>query len=192
MKRNIAVACIGLALPLFASAGTPVEKGAHELHLRASWDLLGSQQTYMTPIRAGAGRYLTDIVQAGGFISLTKSNDDSYWGKSDVWGLGLYGEIHAPWPRSVLPYLGVSVGLLDGDTPKSTAFAASISPGLKIYLNHFVALSAQLDWNMSTDEIYDFDRDYEFKDRYPESEKVKGEGDRMGLGMSVALRVVLH
>ncbi len=192
MNRSIVVAWAGVAFALSALAGSPTEQGASELHLRASWDVLGSQQTYVTPIRAGAGYYLRDNMQVGGFLSFTKTDDDSYWGKSDVWGLGVYGEIHKQWRHPVLPYVGVSIGLLDGDTHRSTALVASISPGIKFYLNDFVAFSTQLDWNMSSSEIYDFDRDYDYKAFHPKSERVKGDGDNMGLGMSVAVRIMLY
>ena len=169
-----------------AVAAPPTEYGVYELHLQPAFDFQDSQQTTMTPLRAGLGYYLTPYAQVGGYMSLTKKKNGSFWGKSDVWGLGVFGEAAMNWDYPVLPYLGLSLGFLDGDGDNSTAFVATLSPGVKGFLMETLALSLQLDWNFSNEPIYDFDRDYAFPDT------IEGSGKKSSLAVSLALRILFY
>lgn len=169
-----------------AVAAPPTEQGVYELHLQPSFDIQDSQQTTMTPIRVGLGQYLTPSTQVGGYMSLTKKKDGSYWGKSDMWGLGVFGESAMNWDYPVLPYIGLSLGFLDGDGDNDTAFIATLSPGVKGFLMETLALSLQMDWHVSNKPVYDFDRDYAFPDT------IEGSGKRSSLSVSLALRILFY
>ena len=163
-------------------AAPPTERGVYELHVSPTVDFSDKQQTRMTPFRVGLGQYFNASTHAGGYIMFTKSKNDSYWGTSDVWGLGIFGETSMTWDYPALPYLGLSLGFMDGDDENDTAFVATLSPGVKGYLLETLALSVQLDWNFSNKPIYDFSRDFSFVD------SVEGSGKKSSVTMSLAIR----
>ncbi len=191
MRRSFCVAglaCLFVA-PVVAPvtlAAPPTEYGVYEMHIQPSFDIQDDQQIYMTPMRVGLGYYLSPYAQAGGYLSLTKAEAYSYWGKSDVWGLGVFGETVVMWDYPVFPYLGLSLGFLDGDGDNKTAFVSTLSPGVKGFLMETLALSLQLDWHFSNRPIYDFKRNFEIHD------SIEGSGKRSSITLSLALRILFY
>jgi hypothetical protein len=187
MSKRLSLAaglCVFAATAL--RAAPPTEYGVYELHFQPSFQLTGKSHADLIPLRVGLGHYLSPASQVGGYMTLSKKDNGSYWGTSDVWGLGVFGETALTWDRPLYPYLGLSMGLLDGDGDNSTAFAASVSPGVKTFLMETVAFSLQFDWNLSNRPIYDFKRDYSF----PNS--VEGKGDKTSLALTLAVRVLFY
>jgi hypothetical protein len=181
MKRLllcVVLACV--SAPLFAA---PVQKGLYEVTGGVSWDVSYDGNDKLIPVYAGLGYYSSDRVQAGGLISFTKKSEDSFWGVSDVWGLGAFCEYNFTGNSASVPYAGISARLLDGGG--DVVVVGDLFAGIKVFVVPTVALFGQVNFSIASDEIYDFDRDWLVPDR------IEGQGEPTDVGISAGVRVVL-
>ncbi|MFW6151706.1 MAG: outer membrane beta-barrel protein [Verrucomicrobiota bacterium] len=133
----------------------------YEIKLELSSDISDSGGDDDHPaIVGGLGWYHWERVLFGGYCSFEKK-ETGYWGKSNLWGLGAYGEYHFKTESPVVPYLAASMGFLDGDEDDDTVFTLSGGAGLKVSLTKILSVSAQLDLNWADSEVYD----YEWEDK---------------------------
>ncbi len=158
--KTFLIAClvIGLALPAFCAS---LEKGNYEVRIEAAYDIANTADGARASFVGGLGGYVRDNLLLGGFVSFEKKVEDSYWGIDDVWGLGAFAEYNFnPAGHPVVPFLGISAGLLDGDDETGdTVFTMALSAGLKVFITRSVSLVTQVNVNWANDEVYDFDRD---------------------------------
>jgi len=181
MKRLLTIAAAAIvSIPALAG---PVQQGLYEVRGGFSWDLAYEGNDKFIPVEAGLGYYLTDNVQVGGFMSFTKKDDDSYWGVSDVWGLGLFCEYNFVGNGPAVPYIGVDARLLDGGG--DVVLIGDIFLGIKAFVMPTLALFGQVGISAASEEIYDFERDWQSED------STDGDGETVGVGISGGIRIVL-
>jgi len=181
MKRLITIAAAAVvSIPALAG---PVQKGLYEVQGGLSWDVAYEGNDKFVPVKAGLGYYVTDNVQLGGFMSFTKKDADSYWGVSDVWGLGLFCEYNFVGNRAAVPYIGVDARMMDGGG--DMVLIGDLFLGMKAFIMPTLALFGQVDVSAASDEIYDFERDWQ------SSDSTDGEGESVGFGVSGGVRIVL-
>jgi hypothetical protein len=181
MKRLLTVAAAAIvSIPALAG---PVQKGLYEVQGGFAWDVAYEGNDKFIPVMAGLGYYLTDNVEAGGFMSFTKKDEDSYWGVSDVWGLGVFCAYNFVGNGSGVPYIGVAARLLDGGG--DVVLIGDLFLGMKAFVMPTLALFGQVDISAASEEIYDFERDWQSKD------STDGDGEPIGVGISGGVRIVL-
>ena len=189
MKRASSAAILftlfsSLYLPAATHAANLAE-GVYEVRMEANWDVLYDGHDQAVPLRGGLGYYLSDQIQIGGLISFSKKEIGSFWGVDDVWGLGLFGEYNFPSTSPLVPYSSASLSMLDGNSGGDSVIVLAASGGIKYFITRTVALFAQLNINLATDEIYDFDRDDDIPD------EVDGSGSAFDVSTDLGVRIVL-
>jgi hypothetical protein len=189
MKRFTAILFSALlSIPVFAAP--PTQQGTYEARVQAMADLGDVEGNVGVPIEGNFGYYLTQNIQLGGEVLFGKKDFDSYWGKGNVWGLGVYGEFNVDWDFVIYPYVGVGAMLLDDSNDKAdrgNVFQLTVSPGIKVFLTDYISLSLQANWESATDDIYDFKRD----EGIPE-DQISGSGKTSALTGAVAIRFLFY
>ena len=175
---SVATACVSVS----AIAG-PVQKGLYEVQAGVNWDVAYDGNDKYVPVSAGLGYYVTDQIQVGALLSFTKKDEDSFWGVSDVWGLGAFCEYNFSGSDSILPYVGAAAHAYDGGG--DVVWVGEAFGGMKYFFMPTVAVFGQINLSAASDEIYDFQRDWLVAD------KIDGKGENIGLGVSAGLRIVL-
>lgn len=166
-----------LALSVQAS---PLSRGADEVRTEVVYDMSQTDDPYVA-VLAGMGHYFRDNLLLGGYVSWEKKSWSSYWGVTDLWELGIYGEYDYLRYEKVVPFVGLSMGLVDGDLPKDdTIFMAKVTGGLKYFINDVVAIALNLNVEMSGEEVFNYDR---------ESDTV-GSGENVGYSVALGARSV--
>ncbi|MBM4147677.1 MAG: hypothetical protein FJ224_01335 [Lentisphaerae bacterium] len=184
--KILAVSAVAALVAVSAVAG-PVQQGLYEVHVGANWDVAYDGYDKFPPIQAGLGYYFSDNLQAGGFITFSKKNADSFWGVDDVWGLGIFGEYCFVGDDALVPYVSATLQMLDGSAQDDdTVFVFSAAAGAKFFFLPTVALFGQVNFNAATDEVFDFDRNWLIK-----SDSVTGSGETTDVSVSAGVRVVL-
>ncbi len=178
MKKNLIVLlAVTILIPVgYAEARQPL----YEMRLELSSDISDSgDDDAHASIVGGLGWYHWERVLFGGYCSFEKK-ETGYWDKSNVWGLGAYGEYHFKTGSPVVPYLGGSMGFLDGNDEDDTAFTISGAAGVKVYVTETLAISAQLNLNWADEDIYDYEiSDYKLK---------LGDGNSTDVTANIGLR----
>ena len=178
MKRFI-VCGIAVLLALSVQA-SPIAKGADEVRTEVVYDLSQSGDPYVA-ILGGIGHFVRDNLLLGGYASFEKKSWKSYWGVSDLWELGVYGEYDYLHYEKTIPFLGLSMGLVDGDLPENdTLFVARATAGVKYFVTKIVALSLNLNLDMSSKGVFDFKR----------VSDTEGDGDSIGFSLGLGARSV--
>ncbi|MDI6775479.1 MAG: hypothetical protein QME60_08870 [Verrucomicrobiota bacterium] len=172
-----------LAIPVLAAPST--HQGVYEARIEPTADLAGVEDNMGISVRGAFGYYLSQNVQLGGSILFAKKEFESYWGKGNVWGLGLYGEFNADWGLALYPYVGVGAMLLDDSNDnRDPVLQITVSPGVKVFLTDYISLSIQANWNAAKEEIYEFERDL--------TVPLDGEGKTSALTGAVAIRFLFY
>jgi opacity protein-like surface antigen len=175
MKKFLAALLIVFCLsPLSVALA---QQTTYEMRLEASTDISDTEDNAHAAVVGGLGWYHWERVLFGGYVSFEKKDADSYWGVSDVWGLGGYGEYHFNMDSPVVPYLGASLGFLDGDKKEDTTFVMAGSGGIKVFVTDRVAISGQLNLNWADANIYDYDWE-------------DSEGDATDISANIGLRYI--
>lgn len=155
-KYLIPAIAVAFILPI---TGVMAQQAIYELKLEASSDIADTDDDAHAALVGGLGWYHSESMLIGGYFSFEKKNYESYWGVSNVWGLGAYGEYLFNLNSPVVPYLGASLGFLDGSNKDDdTTFVMAGSGGIKVFLTETMAVSAQLNLNWADNEIYDYER----------------------------------
>lgn len=139
------------ASPLIASGA---RTGCTEAQISMLADVRGSHGESRPIVSGSLGYYLTDWLQAGARVTYESDKDPSYWGWQAIWGLG--GYVQCDWNRwncSVVPYLKLGYTALSADT-RDTVNVVSAAPGLNVFLAETISLSAQVNFDFATEEIY--------------------------------------
>ncbi len=178
MKRLIV---FGMAI--LAAAGVQavqIEKGAYEARAEVIYDLSKSGDPYVA-VLAGVGYFVRDNIQVGGYGAFEKKSWSSYWGVTDLFELGVFGEYDFIKYETVMPFLGVSMGLADGDLPEDdTLFMAKATGGLKYFATETMAIALSLNLDMSNKGLFDFRRE----------SNTEGDGDNIGYSVTLGGRSV--
>ncbi len=156
--KKLVVFCI-IALVSVSSIAGPMQKGNIELRLDAAFDLeQGTDDGYVTA-HCGMGRFLSERILVGGMVAFERREWGSYWGVSDVWGLGGYGEYHFVYSDTMIPYLSLALTYLDGNNPDNdVVYDITTGAGVKIFVTDTIMLAGQLNYAWASEDIHDYDR----------------------------------
>ncbi len=188
MKKAISI----LSGFLFAAtllAASPTQQGTYEARIEPLADLGEVEGNVGVPIRGAFGYYFSQNFHVGVCMSFAKKEFESYWGKANLWGLGLYGEfsLDRDWP--VVPYIGLTGTFLDDSNDnRDVVLVLTVSPGLKVSLSEYISLSVQANWNAATEDIYQFERRIVIPS---DLDTIRGAGEATGVTGAVALRFLL-
>ena len=110
-------------------------KGTKEVELRGAFTF---EPNDVFSVHASYGPFLDDArIQVGGLVNYSHSNS------SDFYTLGVFANYHFPSASQLLPYVGVFVGLSDGDGTDSTT-SYGVQGGAKYFINSSVAFTGAL------------------------------------------------
>ena len=183
MKKLMIVLLISAAvLPAFGEA---MDEGAYETRLGVLYNFADDNDNKNTAIQGALGYYFWNDIQMGAFVSFDKKGGEteSFWGVDDVWGLGVFGEYNVQMDSAIVPFLGVSAGLLDGDQAGDTVYVIDLSSGVKCFVTDTIAIAIQLNLEWASDDIYNVDRD-------PDTNDILA-GDNFAVTAEVGIRIAL-
>lgn len=170
LMKKLIVALAGLFAAMPTAFADNQDMGTYELRLSGLIDpdtFAGGQ----VDLDVGLGYFVADNMEAGGRVSF--SDNDA----AQTIGLGGFGEINVPAPDLVVvPYVGAGLGVLsaDPDSGKSrTALVATGYAGVKYFITEDLALAAQADFDLATEEVFGKDN---------------GKADSINLDITLSLR----
>jgi hypothetical protein len=116
-------------------------KGTKEVELRGAFQF---EPDDVFNIHASYGPFLDDArIQVGGVFDYAHGDGDTY-------SFGAFARYHFPGASATLPYLGISIGVLDGDNQDSEVYYGA-EAGVKHFLNSSVALTGALVYRAADD-----------------------------------------
>jgi hypothetical protein len=121
-------------------------RGTKEVQLRGAFQFEPDDVFF---VNASYGPFLDDArIQVGGEVEYFHTDD------SDTYALGVFARYHFPGASATLPYLGVSLGIADGDNQDSSVYYGA-EAGVKHFLNSSVALTGALVYRATDDDDSD-------------------------------------
>jgi hypothetical protein len=187
MKKLLLASCILVSgLTLIAK---PLPKAVYELKLATAFDLVNTTDMDTIPIEFGLGYNYTKELQIGGFFSYSKKDWGSYFGPNGVWEIGAFGEYSFFVSERFRPYVGLSLSLLDGqDSEADMIFNIAPNVGTKFFLTDNLSIFAQVDLNIASKDIYDFEREAGPDNDWPTG---IGSGENFNVSALIGLRYLL-
>jgi len=187
MKKLLIAACIIISgLTLIAK---PLPKAVYEVKLSTGTDLLNTTDMESIPVEFGLGYNYKKELLFGGFFSYSKKKWDSYFGPNGLWEIGAYSEYSFFVSERFRPYLALSMSLLDGqDSEADMVFNVAPGVGAKFFLTENLSVFAQVDLNIASKDIYDFEREAGPDNDWPTG---VGSGENYNVSLSAGLRYLL-
>jgi hypothetical protein len=169
----------------------PMEQGSYEVRAGAMYNIERTPERIYAPVMAGFGYYVLDGLQFGGLITFEKREWESAWGVGNVWGIGGFGEYVLVLDPDipVMPSFAVSARLMDTDNRGDMVLVGALSPGVRFFVTETLALALQLDVNLATRDIYNYQRDW-VKDDVTYPDNITGEGSQIGWTIGAGVRVL--
>ena len=96
-------------------------------------------------LNIGYGPFLNPNLQVGGQVSFSDPD-----GGNSSYGLGAFANYHFPSASTLLPYVGVFLGYLDGDGIDGDA-SYGVQAGVKYFLNSSVSVFGEFNYRDSDD-----------------------------------------
>ena len=158
----------------------PMEQGMYEVRTEAGH---GFDSYASVALIGGLGYFVTDNIAVGALVSFEKMEWESYWGKSDLWGLGGYAEYTFDLDNVFYPFAGAQVLFYSGNQnmyEEDMVPVFSLSGGFKAMVNDIVALTLRGNINFAGEEIFRIER--------PDDTDGKSVGFSIAAGVSFMLR----
>jgi len=158
MKRLIAVLAV-LALAVTGQAAN-IDAGTYELELGGGIDFDGPSGTQFD-LNAGMGYFVADYIEVGVRIALSDNDDVGSY------GLGVFGEYNFDLGTQLVPFVGADVSWFNVDVEgefvdeSEDAGVLGVYGGVKYFLTEDVALYAQAEAELASEDIYLEDDDVE-------------------------------
>jgi hypothetical protein len=185
-----AAVLLAVAALCSSALADPMEQGTYEVRGGLIYNIENTVQPLYLPVMGGFGYYLADSLQAGGLITFEKRKWQSAWGVGNVWGVGGFAEytpLIGP-DIPIMPSLTLMGRAMDSDNAGDVVFVGTLSPGVRLLIAN-VALTLNVDVNLASQEIYNFDREWVVNDiTYPDS--ISGTGSRVGYSVEAGVRVL--
>ncbi|MDA3797628.1 MAG: outer membrane beta-barrel protein [Kiritimatiellae bacterium] len=186
MKKILLISCVLMTAAAFAK---PLPKAVYEVKIATGADLLNTTDMKDIPLEFGLGYNVKKELLVGGFFSYSKKDWDSYFGPNGVWEVGAYSEYSFFVSEHFRPYVSLSLSLLDAqDTEADMVFNFAPGVGAKLFLTDNLSLFAQVDLNIASKDIYDFEREAGPNNDWPTSE---GSGENYNVSLAAGLRYLL-
>ncbi len=154
-KHAVAMAIIAVLGAPSALAAVTLEKGTQELALQGSLDL-DYVDDYLFVLNTSYGYFIYDKWEVGGVLDINMSDS------SKQFQFGGFTEYNFTNSSNWVPYVGAAIQLAnlsgedgdyDFDFEDVTAMNIKVSGGVKYFINPHVALSAEVNYNIATDDI---------------------------------------
>lgn len=156
MKKNaVAIALAGLMFTPALWAGVDLPEGTQEFGLQGSLDL-DYVDDYLFVLNTSYGYFIYDDWEIGAVLDVSMSDSNKQF------QFGGFTEYNFTNTSNWVPYLGAAAQLanlsgdggdLDFDVEDVTALNIKLSGGVKYFINPHVAISAEVNYNISTDDI---------------------------------------
>ncbi|UTV28485.1 outer membrane beta-barrel protein [Photobacterium atrarenae] len=157
MKKNAVVLALFsvLSAPAVMANYVDLSKGTQEFGLQGSLDL-DYVDDYLFLLNTSYGYFIRDDWEIGGVLDLNMSDS------TQEFQIGFFTEYNFTNTSNWVPYLGTafqvanlsgSDGDFDFDFEDATALNVKFSGGVKYFINTNVAISAEVNYNIATDDI---------------------------------------
>ncbi|MGR5061822.1 outer membrane beta-barrel protein [Photobacterium sp. DNB22_13_2] len=155
-KHAVAIAtllALGAATP--ALAGVTLEQGTQEFGLQGSLDL-DYVDDYLFVLNTSYGYFVRENWEVGGVLDVSMSDNNKQF------QFGAFTEYNFTNTSNWVPYLGAAAQVAnlsvsgddaDFDLEDATALNIKLSGGVKYFINPHVAISAEVNYNIATDDI---------------------------------------
>ena len=145
MKKTLTGFLVICACSVFGEA---YQQGLFEIGLDGKHDFENADGKTETEIRTSLGYYVAGDVQLGGLINFANSGSDIGW------GAGPYIEVNLDFELVVVPYAAFRATANFGELYPADHLMAEAAAGLKIMLSDYVALAAEVYYDMASKEIF--------------------------------------
>ncbi|PSW20628.1 hypothetical protein C9I98_07200 [Photobacterium sanctipauli] len=135
-----------------------LQQGTQEIGIQGSLDL-DYVDDYLLDLNTSYGYFVRDKWEIGGELDLTISDN------AQNYQIGAFTEYNFTNTSLWVPYLGVGAqyAYSDINDNSDSAFNFQVSAGMKYFLHPQIALAAEVNYNLATEDIY-ADGDGEAKD----------------------------
>nr|WP_086937504.1 outer membrane beta-barrel protein [Thaumasiovibrio occultus] len=154
-KSTVALALMGILATPALWAGAELPQGTQEFGLQGSLDL-DYVDDYLFVLNTSYGYFIRDNWEIGGVLDVNMSDS------TQQFQIGGFTEYNFTNSTNWVPYLGLAAQLanlsgsdgdFDFDFEDATALNIKVSGGVKYFINPHVAVSAEVNYNISTDDI---------------------------------------
>lgn len=154
-KNAVALVVIGTFFTPTLWASVTLPEGTQELALQGNLDL-DYVDDYLFVLSTSYGYFIRENWEIGGVLDVNMSD------KSQQFQFGGFTEYNFVNNSNWVPYLGAAAqvanlsgddGDFDFDFEDATALNIKLSGGVKYFINPHVAISAEVNYNISTDDI---------------------------------------
>lgn len=154
-KHAVAMAVITILSAPSALAEVTLEKGTQELALQGSLDL-DYVDDYLFVLNTSYGYFIYDKWELGGVLDISMSDS------AKQFQFGAFTEYNFTNSTNWVPYVGAAAQVanlsdVEGDFGLDfedvTALNIKLAGGIKYFINPHVALSAEVNYNIATDDI---------------------------------------
>ncbi|MEJ2762687.1 outer membrane beta-barrel protein [Photobacterium sp. MCCC 1A19761] len=157
MNKNAVVLALfsALSAPAAWANNVDLSQGTQELGLQGSLDL-DYVDDYLFLLNTSYGYFIREDWEIGGVLDVNMSDS------TQQFQVGFFTEYNFTNSSNWVPYLGAafqvanlngSDGNFDFDVEDATALNVKIAGGLKYFINPHVAISAEVNYNIATDDI---------------------------------------
>ncbi|MDV5168580.1 outer membrane beta-barrel protein [Photobacterium rosenbergii] len=158
MKKNIVALLIASSLLPSISQAVELKKGTQEFGLQGSLDF-DYVDDYLFVINTSYGYFIYDDWELGGVLDGSMSENNKSF------NIGVFTEYNFTNESNWVPYLGAAAQLatlsfeggdfdgIDLDSEDITALNIKLAGGIKYFINPHVAISAEVNYNIATDDI---------------------------------------
>ncbi|GAB6261982.1 opacity family porin [Photobacterium sp. CCB-ST2H9] len=156
MKQKALALLVSTMLASPAALAVTLEKGTQEFGLQGSLDL-DYIDDYLFILNTSYGYFLTNDWELGGVLDVNMSDS------MKTFQIGMFTEYNFTNSTDWVPYLGAAAQVanlsanadedVDFDIEDVTALNIKLAAGLKYFINQHVALSAEVNYNIATDDI---------------------------------------
>ena len=156
MKKNaVALALVGTFFTPVLWAGVDLPEGTQEFGLQGSLDL-DYVDDYLFVLNTSYGYFIREDWEIGAVLDVNMSDS------TQQFQVGGFTEYNFTNTSDWVPYLGAAAQLanlsgddgdFDFDFEDVTALNIKLSGGVKYFINKHVAVSAEVNYNISTDDI---------------------------------------
>jgi opacity protein-like surface antigen len=145
------VCILSCAICATAAIAAPIGRGAKELSLSGSFDSKGQTGTTID-LNAQVGYFMVDYVEVG-LIGGFSDNE-----VVQTWSAGVFGELHMPLNRTVIPFIGI--GALYGNTEiedpaeETDSVTLNLTGGSKFFVSENLAVSLAYVFSVANEDIF--------------------------------------
>jgi hypothetical protein len=152
-KCSIGAVVLITALTAFGGSMTA---GTHEFRVDVATDFENNDGNRSLPVFGGVGYCFADDFEGGLYVSMRKTDWDSYWGEDTAWGIGLFGEYDFASDAVLSPFVTVRAGVLDGNESDDTVANIAGGGGVRLYITDALSVAVQAELEWADDEVFDF------------------------------------